>query len=194
LPQCARDVVITNVQKSGSRTTVSGLARLKYAGQRIALKYQPTGSRVIARPTVQENGSWKVTVHRSSRPPYNSNRARYRASVSTKHTPWIKLTRRMGTTNVTSLGGDRLKIQGRVGLPLAKGQRVRVERSDACGQYRKIGSVRVFGSGAFSSTVDDGGDSNVAVFIRLRVSVQSSTNPKRRFNTYSIVQPVVVKR
>ena len=40
LPQCARDVVITNVQRSGSQSRISGIARLRYAGQRVNLQYE----------------------------------------------------------------------------------------------------------------------------------------------------------
>jgi hypothetical protein len=194
LPECARDVVITGVSRSGSQSRVSGYARLKYAGQRISLQYQPSGSRTIARPTVRSDGSWSVTVHRPSNPAYNSNSARYRASLNKSSTAWIKLTRRMGTTTVTSAGNGILNVNGRVGLPLAPGQRLRVERSDSCGQYHQVGSLRVFGSGSFGGQVSDGGGSTSAVFIRLRVSVRSSTNPNKRFTTYSIVTPVVLKR
>jgi hypothetical protein len=192
LPACAASVVITNVRRSGSRSVVSGFARLRFAGQKISLRYMPSGSRTIARPTVRSNGSWTATVNRPKRPSYKSNDARYRAVLGSTKTRWIKLTRRMGSTTVTSAGTGALSVKGSVSKPLAPGQRVRVERSDACGKYRQIGSVSVRRSGSFSGKVSDGGSSDVAVFIRLKLRVRSSSGT--RFNTYSIVQPVILKR
>jgi hypothetical protein len=192
LPACAASVVITNVKRSGSKSIVSGYARLRYAGQKISLRYMPSGTRTIARPTVRSNGSWSATVKRPKSPSYKSNDARYRAVLGKTKTRWIKLTRRMGSTTVTSASTGTLNVKGSVSKPLAPGQRVRVERSDACGRYRQIGSVRVKSSGGFSGKVSDGGNSDVAVFIRLKLKVRSSSG--KRFNTYSIVQPVILKR
>jgi hypothetical protein len=112
--------------------------------------------------------------------------------LGSQKTSWIKLTRRMGSSAVSDAGNGRLQVNGSASLPLAKGQPLRVERSDACGNYRQIGSLRVRSNGDFSGTVPSGGASQTAVFIRLKLRVAKASNPNSRFTTYSIVQPVVV--
>jgi hypothetical protein len=192
LPACARDVVITSVYRTGSATRIRGIARLKFAGQRVSIQYQPSGAKIIAKPLVAANGSFSVNVSRPAKPAYTSNQARYRAVLGSQKTSWIKLTRRMGSSAVSDAGNGRLQVNGSASLPLAKGQPLRVERSDACGNYRQIGSLRVRSNGDFSGTVASGGASQTAVFIRLKLRVAKASNPNSRFTTYSIVQPVVV--
>ncbi|MFT4049164.1 MAG: hypothetical protein QM648_04915 [Solirubrobacterales bacterium] len=194
LPQCAKDVVITSVYRIGSKTRIVGRARLAYVGKKVKLQYQPTGSKTIAQPIVQADGSFSVNVSRPSKPSYTSNSARYRAILNNTSTSWIKLTRRMGRTNVTYDGNGKLAVNGSVSLPIAKGQPLRVERSDACGAYRQVGWLSVRSNGDFNGSVATGGGSESAVYIRLRVQVAKASNPRYRFNTYSIVQPVVVDR
>lgn len=194
LPACARDIVITSVYRTGSATRIRGTARLQFAGQRVSIQYQPSGNRIIARPKIAADGSFAVSVKRRSKPSYSSNKARYRAIFGSTTTSWIKLTRRMGSTFVSYAGNGRLQINGSVGLPLAKGQPLRVERSDACGNYRQIGWLKVQNNGNFGGTVASGGASSTAVFIRLKVRVAKASDPRYRFYTYSIVQPVVVDR
>ncbi len=194
LPACAKDVTITSVQRVGSRTRILGIARRQFAGQRVSLQYQPSGSKIIAKPLVLSDGSFSVVVNRPSSPAYTSNKARYRASINNSTTSWIKLTRRMNASAVTYDGNGRLKISGSVTQPIANGQPLRVERSDACGVYRQIGWLPVKRNGSFDGSVASGGGSETAVFIRLKVKVVKSSNPRYRFNTYSIVQPVVVTR
>lgn len=194
LPTCAKNVVITAVYRTGTKTRIRGTARLQYAGQKVSIQYQPTGSKVIATPVVQADGSFAVSVSRPSKPSYTSNSARYRATLQGSTTSWIKLTRRMNSSFVGYAGDGRLQVNGSVSPPIAKGQPLRVERSDACGNYRQIGSLRVRSNGDFGGTVSTGGGSPTAVFIRLRARVTKSSNTRYRFNTYSIVQPVVVDR
>lgn len=196
LPTCAKNVVITDVKRVGSRTRIRGLARLQYVGQRVGIEYQPTGSKKVASPKVLPDGSFSVVVNRPSSPSYSSNQARYRAVLGSSKTSWIKLTRRMGGSAVTynGPGSGTLTVTGSVSLPIAKGQPVRVERSDACGNYRQIGTVKMNRDGTFAGTVPTGGGSQAAVNIRIKARVAKSSNPRYRFNTYSIVQPVVVDR
>jgi flagellar basal body rod protein FlgG len=160
----------------------------------VSIAYLPTGGKVIARPVVGVDGSFSAIVARPSTPAYTSNSARYLAALGGSKSAWIKLTRRMGTSRVTYTGNGRLQVDGQVSLPIAKGQPLRVERSDACGQFRQIGSVRIRANGSFNGTVATGGGSSSAVIIRLKARVAKASNPRYRFNTYSIVQPVVVER
>lgn len=194
LPSCAKDVVITSVYRVGSKTRIIGRARLQYIGQKVKLQYMPSGSKTIATPVVKADGTFSVNVNRPSRPAYTSNNARYRAILNNTSTIWVKLTRRMGRTSITYDGNGRLSANGSVSLPIAKGQPLRVERSDACGKYRQIGWLPVRSNGDFNGSVPTGGGSATAVNIRLRVQVAKASNPSYRFNTYSIVQPVIVDR
>jgi hypothetical protein len=193
LPECARDVAITDVTRVGSRTRIRGVARLRFAGQTVKLQYRPTGSKTAGTATVRADGSFSAVVRRPSRPSYRSNSARYRALLGTTATAWVKVTRRMGATAVTYSNG-RLTISGSVSKPLARGQRLRVLRSDACGAYRQIGSLTIRSSGSFKGSVSSGGAAQSAVMIRLSAIVGSSSNPRARSRTYSIVQPVVIER
>lgn len=194
LPSCARSVVITSVMRTGTATRIRGTARLRFAGQRVSIQYQPTGKRVIAKPRISADGSFSVTVPRPASPDYTSNKARYRATVGTSSSAWIKLTRRMNSSSVTYDGNGRLQINGSVSLPLAKGQPLRVERSDACGKFRQIGWLSVDSNGNYGGTVPSGGGSETAVFIRLKTAVAKPSDRTFRFNTYSIVQPVVIDK
>jgi len=194
LPSCARNVVITSVVRTGSATRIRGTARLRFAGERVSIQYQPTGKRVIAKPRISADGSFSVTVRRPSSPDYTSNKARYRATVGTSTSSWIKLTRRMGASSVRYDGEGRLQIDGSVSLPHPTGQPLRVERSDACGKYRQIGWLPVDSDGNYGGTVPSGGGSETAVFIRLKTAVAKPSDRNYRFNTYSISQPVVIDR
>jgi hypothetical protein len=143
---------------------------------------------------VRSDGSFSVLVKRPSKPSTSSNRARYRALIGDQHTIWVKVTRRMNTTVVRSIGNGQLSVRGSVSLPLAPGQRVRVTRSDACGKYRQVDTVRVGSDGKFSADVSQGGPAPLeAVAIRLKLRVARASNSKKTFNTYSIVQPVVLR-
>ena len=194
LPSCARNVVITSVVRTGTATRIRGTARLRFVGERVSIQYQPTGRRVVAKPRISADGSFSVTVPRPASPDFTSNKARYRATVGTSTTSWIKLTRRMESSSVTYDGNGRLEINGSVSLPHAKGQPLRVERSDACGRFRQIGWLPVDNNGNFGGAVPSGGASETAVFIRLKTAVGKESDRTFRFNTYSISQPVVVDR
>ena len=194
LPQCARNLMITDVTRVGSRTRIRGIARTQFAGQNISFEYQPTGTKVIGKAKVSSTGAFQIVVKRPSKPVWTSNSARYRAVLGTTKTSWVKLSRRMGATAVTYDGNGGLKVTGSASLPIAKGQPVRVMRSDACGAWRQIGTLRMNSDGTFSGTVASGGGSEAAVNIRIQARVAKASNPRYSFNTYSIVQPVIVER
>lgn len=194
LPACARDVAITDVTRTGARTRLRGIARSQYIGKKVKIQYQPSGKKTIATPKVKADGSWSVVVNRPKKPAWTSNSARYRAILRSTSTAWIKLSRRMGATAVTDNGNGTLRVSGSVSLPIAKGQPVRVERSDACGRYRQIGTLKMKSKGTFGGNVPSGGGAEAAVYIRIKARVAKSSNPRYRFNTYSIVQPVIVSR
>ncbi|MGB1582383.1 MAG: hypothetical protein ACPHCI_01190 [Solirubrobacterales bacterium] len=195
LPSCARDLMITNVRLKGRKSLISGVARLRFANQRVSIYYRPTGRRVVARPRVAANGSFTAVVNRPRSPRAGSNRARYRAAIGGQKSAWVKLTRRLRTSNVR-YDGSKLRVRGRVTQPIIRGRTVHVNRSDACGRYRKIGNVRVKRNGTFSGAVTTPAttDGNVAL-IRLIVRVRTGgrgKNRNRTFTTYSIVQPVLL--
>lgn len=196
LPACAREVMITDVAQVGSsRSRISGRARLKFAGQPALLRFQPSGNRVIARPRIANDGTFSVTVRRPARPAPTSDRARYQVQLGNTTTAWVKLTRRMGSTTVRyESDRGRLRITGRAAPPLVRGARAQVRRSDICGAYRTIGTLRVDSRGRFDGHVSTAplAPSPVA-FIRLSLRVRSSNRSSASvFRTYSIVQPVPI--
>jgi hypothetical protein len=194
LPECARDIAITDVQRVGARTRIRGVARLRFAGQKVKIQYQPTGNKTVGQATIQADGSWSIVVRRPSRPKYTANNARYRAVFGTTKTAYVKITRRMSGTAVTYDGNGRLVVSGSATKPLVRGARVRVMRSDECGAYRQIGTLPVRSNGVFSGSVGSGGGSQSAAFIRLTLKVARDKRGRSKFNTYSIVQPVVIER
>lgn len=186
--------MITNVQVRGRRTLISGVARLKFVNQRVSIRYRPTGSRVIARPRVAANGQFTAVVRRPAKPRVGSNNARYRATIGNTNSAWVKLTRRLVTSNV-SYSGTTLRVKGRVTAPIAPGRRLQINRSDACGRYRTIGTVTVRRNGVFGGAVATPPTNNsAAALIRLVVKVRAGRgrNPNREITTYSIVQPVLL--
>lgn len=194
LPACARDLMITNVKVRGSRTLISGVARLKFANQRVLIRYRPTGNRVIARPRVAANGQFTAVVRRPAKPRVGSNNARYRATIGKTNSAWVKLTRRLVTSNV-SYSGTKLRVKGRVTAPIAPGRRLQINRSDACGRYRTIGTVTVGRNGIFNGAVTTPPtNTSSAALIRLVVKVRAGrgSKPNRQITTYSIVQPVLL--
>lgn len=194
LPTCAKDVAITSVQRTGTRTRIRGIARLAFVGQKVAIQYRPTGKKTVGTVKVKADGSWSIVVKRPARPKWTSNQARYRAVLKKTTTGWLKLSRRMNATAVTYNDNGGLRVTGSASKPVVAGRTVRVMRSDACGAWRTIGTVRMNRSGTFSGTVPSGGGSEAAVYIRVQARVAQPHNTKRRFNTYSIVQPVIVER
>lgn len=195
LPACARDLMISDVAVSGRRSRIEGRARRAFAGQQVSVRYQPSGSRVIARPRVRADGTFSTTVSRPSSPPKTSDRARYSARIGGTDTRWIKLTRRMGSTTVEhDPQTGRLSVSGTVAPPVARGARLQVTRSDVCGDYKTIGTLRVHSNGTFNGTVATAPSAAAPVaFIRLSLRVRSSNRRSAStFTTYSIVQPVPI--
>lgn len=194
LPACAKDIAITDVQRVGSRTRIRGVARLQYVGQKVKIQYQPTKTKTVGQAVVRADGSWSIVVKRPARPKYTANNARYRAVLATTTTSYVKVTRRMSGTAVTYDGNGRLVVSGSATKPLVKGARVRVMRSDQCGAYRQVGTLAVRKNGTFGGSVGSGGPGESAAYIRLTLKVAKDKRARSKFNTYSIVQPVVIER
>lgn len=195
LPACTRDLGITDVAKVGSRSRVRGRARLKFAGQQVQLRYQPSGTRVIGRARVREDGTFSATVSRPPRPAASSDQARYSARIGSTSTRWIKLTRRMGSTTITyDARTGQLHISGSVQRPTVPGERLQVQRSDLCGAYRTVGSIRVHSDGRFSGTVAATPLAPAPIAgVRLALRVRSSNRRNANtFTTFSIVQLVPI--
>ncbi|MBJ7329083.1 MAG: hypothetical protein JHC95_04240 [Solirubrobacteraceae bacterium] len=182
-------MAITDVRSQGRRVTISGVARLERAGERIRLTYQATGDKTVAQPVIGPDGGWHATVTRPSSPPPTSNRARYRATLGTQQTRSIKVSRRVSRNDIT-YDGDRLRIRGRVTKPLAPGARALVTRSDACGRYRTVASLPIARDGTYEGSATVSPKTDEAVFLRMKVRVR--TSGQEPATTYSIVRPVVL--
>jgi hypothetical protein len=186
LPACYRGrVLITDVRRAGSRAIIQGVSRVAYAGQTVVVRSMLSG-RVIARPSIAADGTWRTNVAAPPRRLWGSNRARYRAEFRGTTTIWTKLTRRMGTTTITDTNGV-LSVRGSASTPLARGAQASVQASYDCARYRSIGRIPVTSSGAFNGSV--AAPATNVFFVRVRVSVRNSRGLV--YSTYSIIQPVI---
>jgi hypothetical protein len=193
IPAClARQLLITDVSQSGRRARVSGYARLKYVGQKAAIRMQMSGSKILGYATIRADGSFTTLVNA---PPHRlrySGRARYQAAIGGGKTLWIKLTRRMNSTLATFSAG-KIVVNGSVKTPVVAPAKLAVTVSYQCSGYKTIGYVRVNRrTGRFSGAVATRTDIPVSL-VRLRVKVRRSNVGKNVFSTYSIVQPLVLK-
>jgi hypothetical protein len=192
IPACVgRELLITDVALAGNQVRVKGFARIKYAGQQVALRFQITGNRVVGYATVQSDGSWTTLLNRPARRLINSNSARYQAAIGGGKTSWIKLVRRMGSTNV-AYGDGNFYVTGAVNGPLARGQRLNATISSGCQPYKLVAQMPVSSrNGRFSGVVPTKIRKTV-VLARLNVRVRHSSRGRTTFSTYSILQPVVI--
>lgn len=193
IPACVgKELLISDVAMSGSKVRVKGFARLKYAGQKVALRFKITGGKVVGYATVQPDGSWSTLLKAPPRSQRYSGNARYQAAIGSGKTQWIKLMRRMGSTNVVYNNG-KLSVTGSAKRPLAKGARVAVTLSFDCKPYGTVGTLPVNPrTGSFNGFVGIAQRNTVAL-ARLRVRVRRDFNGKHTFSTYSILQPVVIQ-
>ncbi|MFT4049809.1 MAG: right-handed parallel beta-helix repeat-containing protein [Solirubrobacterales bacterium] len=179
-------VIITDVRRSGTRVIIVGYGHTSDSGRAITVRSKLSG-RVVARPVIAADGSWRANVAAPPRSRWGSNDARYRASLGSSSTIWTKMTRRMGTTTVSYSNG-RLSVSGSASRPLARGARASVQASYDCGSYRALGRLNVSSAGRFNGNLAAPTSTSV-FFVRVRVSVRNSNGLV--YSTYSIVQPVI---
>jgi parallel beta-helix repeat protein len=193
IPACVgKELLISDVAMSSGKVRVKGYARLKYAGQKVALRFKITGAKIVGYATVKSDGSWSTLLKAPPRRQRYAGNARYQAAIGNGTTQWIKLMRRMGSTSVVYDDG-KLSVTGSAKKPLTPGARVAVTLSFDCNPYGTVGTLPSDPkTGRFAGFVPIAQRNTVAL-ARLRVRVRRELNGKHTFSTYSILQPVVIK-
>jgi CSLREA domain-containing protein len=168
---CAnRDVVLTDVVRSGSRVRIFGLADPSLAG---GVAEIVSGGKVVGTLPIGADGSFTGTVAAPSRAAART--ARYQARLGSKVSSNLKLDRRLVITSL-SRTGDRVVMRGRVAG--TKGRRSTIEllaRSGDCASgFARIGTARLARNGTFRLSAAAPKDVTIAIF-RARVNAGGRT-------------------
>jgi len=166
---CAdRQLVLIDVRPRGKRVLLSGVAGPRHRGKRIAIVFQATG-KVVARPLVSADGTFRATVKAPKGRLARSNRARYVARAGSERSLALKLHRMMPSVSLTR-SGDRLTFSGTITGPRSRGRRVvRVSRLVSCGHYQTVGSATVGRDGHYRV--------RLAVPVGARAAIYRATAP-----------------
>jgi hypothetical protein len=119
-----------------------------------------------------------------------TDRARYRATIGTAVTPWLKLSRQLVVTGLHPNSSD-LEVGGKLARPFKKGESVTVTtQSDCSAAPTVVGHVKVASNGTFyrvlAIPVTDSG-----FVVRLTAKIKTSNGSQA--TTYSIARPVQVR-
>lgn len=190
LLQCAKSsVAITDISKRSGGVRILGLTAPASAGQDVDIAFSKS-TNVVATATVAADGTFRATAPLPANGVANSNSARYRATLGTSSTPWLKLTRRLALTGMHVVNGA-LAIGGRLSKPLIRGAAVVVRTQSSCnGAPAVIAHLPVDSSGAFSREVPLPA-TVTGVVVSLIATVRSPSGS--RFITNSIARPIQVR-
>lgn len=141
--------------KRYGKTTVTGVADQKYAGQTVTIRF--LGSNAVAgTATVGTDGRFSVRV--ADGDPKNrlaANKRRYRAEIGDARSVALKLTRRFDVTSVTAAGGS-WKVRAKATGPIKKGALVRVRVLDSCNEgagWKQVGTARLSAKGTVTVSI-----------------------------------------
>ena len=187
-----RDLVLTDVYRSGGRVRLLGAADKKLVGKTVAIRFEATGA-TVAQTIVKPDGSFTATAPLPPRKLRTSNRARYRASVGSERSLNLKLERRMVVTKMESAKG-KVVISGRVTRPLARPARpIQVQRRVSCKRNETVRSFLPRADGTFKVTVDAPTGQSAAVY-RLATQVRKNTSNPKRYPTFTLPRGINLKQ
>lgn len=140
--------------KRYGKTTVTGVADRKYAGQTVTIRFLGT-NKVAGTTTVGADGRFSLQV--ADGDPKNrlaANKRRYRAEVAGARSVALKLTRRFDVTSVTA-SGTSWKVRAKASGPIKKGTLVRVRVLDNCdGQgWKQVATARLSANGTVAVSI-----------------------------------------
>jgi hypothetical protein len=186
--QCAsQQVVLIDVLNTGRRVKLFGAAAGRYVGRTVAIRLASTG-RVVARPVVGEDGTFRATAPLPARKIRGTNAARYRASIDGERSLPLKLSRRMIVTRTSSTARGTT-IRGRVTGPLARGASVTVKRRLSCTRWKVVKRFKPRGR-RFRVTVPNAGGASV---FRLQTTVAALDRTGRRKPTFTLPRYVTFR-
>jgi len=154
-------IVLTDVQMSGSRVTITVAASLSLVGKQLKI-HLAGSSTALATVAVPANGLIPLTVSA----PAKSSSANdwYYATVGTIRSATVPLMRRL-VVNALSIARGRITISGRVVTPLtAPVTNVTVSRRVACGRFVIVAKVRPRADGAFAVTLSASTTAHAALY------------------------------
>jgi hypothetical protein len=188
----SRKLALIDVLDRGSYARLYGAADLRYAGRRVDVVSLWNG-KVVARPIVLPDGTFRA---RGALPPKalrRSNRARYQARIGTERSLELKLFRRMVVEEMSSSEGD-VTIRGRVLGPLGKPTHaITIKRRVSCTREVTVKSVKPSGSGRFAITIPAPPTGQAAVY-RLQTSVPKDARSPKPFATFTLPRAVELRR
>lgn len=191
-PICLKTgIAISNLAPSGNKVTLSGFARLSYAGQTVSVTYKPTG-KVVGTAKVAADGSFVAKFKAPKKKLWLSNKSLYQASVGTEKTTWTKLSRRVASSSASYAAG-KLTVKGLLSKPLFPKAKATITARTGCGDpFTNFASVKIKSNGTFSVTAPFTPSSGV-IFVKVAAVVSKGGKKPKALRTYSFVMPVVVK-
>lgn len=186
---CAeRSLVLVDVRRVGNRVRLQGVTRATQAGKRVALRFQATGA-IVARPTVQRDGTFEAFVSLPSARVRATNRARYRAELEGERSLNLKLARRMDITGLRQ--GSEIRISGRVSRPLAAPvATITVRERTECGTPAKVvARIKPASDGRFTVTFAAPERVDSAIY-RLETRVRKTRSNPKTYPTYTLIRGV----
>jgi hypothetical protein len=187
----ARSLALVDVTTRGGRTRFSGAADRRHAGRRVDVIAQWNG-RVVARPIVQDDGSFAASAGLPPKALRRSNRARYQARIGNERSLGLKLFRRMLVDRMTSSDG-MVRITGHV-VGLARPvQAITIKRRVSCAREVTARTIKPDRTGHFSVTIPAPPTGQLAVY-RLQTRVPSGLRGGRLFQTFTLPRAVELHR
>jgi hypothetical protein len=191
--QCTtRKLALIDVLERKGYARLYGAADRKYIGKRVNVVSSWNG-KVVARPTVQHDGTFTA---KGALPPMalrHGNRARYQAQIGKEKSLRLKLFRRMLVTKMTSAKG-KVTIAGRVTLPLGTPvQSITIKRRVSCTKNVVAKKIHPDSKGRFSVTLGAPPSGQAAVY-RLATKVRKNTHNKKLFPTFTLPRAVALKQ
>lgn len=188
----SRRLVLVDVLQQGGRVKLLGAADRRLAGRTVNLRLAATG-KTVATAKVRGDGSFSAFAPLPAKKLRNTNAARYQATLGREKSLDLKLTRRLIVTSLTAKGG-RVRIAGRVSLPLARpAARITLTRRVSCKTSEVVRRFRPRADGTFAVTVAAPDDTPAAVY-RLSTVVRRTTRSRTTSPTFSLPRGVNLTR
>jgi hypothetical protein len=176
--------VLIDVLRRNGRVQLLGAAHRRYVGRRVRIRSFADG-RVVARPRVRRDGTFRATAVLPPRKLRHTNRARYQARIGKERSLRLKLARRMIVTRTGRRAG-RVVIAGRVVRPLTRPlARVVVKRRVSCGRWKVVRRFTPRAGGRFRVALPRPREGHAAVY-RMRTRVRYRTGVAKRFPTFTL--------
>ena len=188
----SRKLALIDVLSRGSYTRLSGVADLRYVGQRVDVVSLWDG-KVVARPIVLPDGTFQAKGALPSNAIRSTNRARYQARIGKERSLDLKLLRRMLVDEMSSSKGN-VTIKGHVVRPLANpSSAVTIKRRVSCTKDVTVKTITPDESGRFAVTIPGPPTGQAAVY-RLQTTVLKHASSEKLFPTFTLPRAVELRR